>query len=47
VALDSLGFEEVLGTIAGNDNTVALFLREGFSGDGFMRHLKEAIPDFE
>ena len=45
VALDSMGFEEVLGTIAGNDNTVAVFLREGFNGDGFMRHLKETIPD--
>ena len=45
VALDSLGFEEILGTIAGNDNTVAVFLREGFSGDTFMKHIKEIIPE--
>ena len=45
VALDSFGFEEVLGTIAGNDNTVAVFLREGVSGEDFMRRLKECIPE--
>jgi transcriptional regulator of arginine metabolism len=47
VALDSIGLEEILGTIAGNDNTVAVFLREGFNGDGFLRRIKELIPDFE
>ena len=47
VALDSFGFEEILGTIAGNDNTVAVFLRENFSGEGFMRRLKEIIPDLK
>ena len=47
VALDSLEFDEILGTIAGNDNTVAVFLREGFSGDGFMGHLKELMPKLE
>jgi len=47
VALDSMGYEEILGTIAGNDNMVAVFLREGFNGEGFMRHLKETIPDIE
>jgi len=46
VALDSMGLEEILGTIAGNDNNVAVFLREGFSGDGFMKHLKEIIPEW-
>jgi len=46
VALDSMGFEEILGTIAGNDNTVAIFLREGFGGDGFLKHLKEMMPEF-
>ncbi|MDR0497287.1 MAG: ArgR family transcriptional regulator [Treponema sp.] len=45
VVLDNLGFEEILGTIAGNDNTVAIFLREGVRGEDFMRRLKEAIPD--
>jgi len=45
VALDSMGLEEILGTIAGNDNTVAVFLREGFSGEGFLSHIKETVPE--
>jgi len=45
VALDSMGFGEILGTIAGKDNSVLVVLKEGFSGDGFMKHLKETIPD--
>ena len=45
VALDSLGFDEILGTIAGNDNTVAVFLRQGVSGEDFMKHLKELMPE--
>jgi len=45
VALDGLSFSEVLGTIAGNDNTVAVFLREGVGGKDFVRRLKEVIPD--
>ena len=47
VALDSMELKEVLGTIAGNDNTVAVFLREGVSGQDFYKHLKEAIPALE
>ena len=47
LALDSFGLNEVLGTIAGNDNTVAVFLREGFSGEDFMKHLKEIMPELE
>jgi len=47
VALDSFGFNEILGTIAGNDNTVAVFLREGYSGEDFLKHIKETIPEFE
>ena len=47
IALDSLGFEEMLGTIAGNDNTVAVFLREGVNGKDFMRRLKETIPELD
>ena len=45
VALDSFGFNEILGTIAGNDNTVAVFLREGYSGEDFMKRIKETIPE--
>ena len=47
LALDSFGFDEVLGTIAGRDNTVAVFLREGVSGDDFMKRMKELIPDLD
>jgi transcriptional regulator of arginine metabolism len=45
VALDSFGFDEILGTIAGNDNTVAVFLREGYRGEDFFKHIKETIPE--
>jgi len=45
VALDGFGFNEILGTIAGNDNTVAVFLREGCSGEDFMKRIKETIPE--
>ena len=44
VALDSLGLDEMLGTIAGNDNTVAVFLREGVGGKEFLKRLKDTIP---
>ena len=47
VALDNLGLDEMLGTIAGNDNTVAVFLRQGTSGEAFLNHLKELIPELE
>jgi len=47
VALDSFGFNEILGTIAGNDNTVAVFLREGCKGEDFMKRIKETIPELE
>ena len=47
VALDSLGLDGILGTIAGNDNTVAIFLKEGVSGPDFMRIIKEKIPEIE
>ena len=44
IALDNLGFPEVLGTIAGRDDTVAVFLREGVKGEDFMKLLKKKIP---
>ena len=47
LALDNFGFEEVLGTIAGRDNAVAVFLREGVSGEDFMKHMRELIPELE
>ena len=47
LALDSFGFEEVLGTVAGRDNTVAVFLREGVKGEDFVRRMKELIPELD
>jgi len=45
VALDSFEIDGVMGTIAGRDNTAAVFLREGFRGEDFMKRLKEIIPE--
>ena len=46
LALDSMDLAElVLGTIAGRDNAVAVFLREGISGEDFMKKMKEIIPE--
>ena len=47
LAIDNLDFKEVLGTIAGGDNIVAVFLREGVKGEDFMKRLKENIPELE
>jgi transcriptional regulator of arginine metabolism len=47
VALDKMGIDEILGTIAGNDNTVAVFLREGVNGKDFVKRLKEIIPELD
>jgi len=47
LALDNFGFNEVLGTIAGRDNAVAVFLREGVSGEDFMKRMKEIMPELE
>jgi transcriptional regulator of arginine metabolism len=47
LAVDNLGFDDVLGTIAGRDNTVFVCLRAGISGEDFMRRMKESIPELE
>lgn len=47
LAVDSLGLDAVLGTIAGRDNTVFVCLREGISGEEFLGRLKENIPELE
>ena len=46
LALDNLGMEEVLGTLAGDD-TVIMVLREGVSGSRVIEKLREKIPDLE
>ncbi len=42
--IDNKGFEEILGTLAGDD-TVILVLAEGISPELVLRRLSEAIPD--
>ncbi len=45
-ALDNLGLQEILGTMAGDD-TIIIVLREGFSGKEFMKNLQKWIPELE
>jgi transcriptional regulator of arginine metabolism len=47
LAVDNLGLDDVLGTIAGRDNTVFVLLREGVTGEDFMARMKESIPELE
>lgn len=47
LAIDNMGFDEVIGTISGRDNVVFIALKQGISGDEFIRSLKAKIPDFE
>ena len=47
LALDSMGLDEILGTIAGRDNTVMVVLREGLRGEDFMKRMKELIPELD
>jgi transcriptional regulator of arginine metabolism len=47
LAMDNLGLDEVLGTIAGRDNTVFVVLREGITGRDFMNRMRESVPELE
>ncbi len=47
LAVDNLALDDVLGTIAGRDNTVFVCLREGVTGEDFMAQMKEKIPELE
>jgi len=47
LAVDNLALDEVLGTIAGRDNTVFVCLRDGVTGEDFMTQMKEKIPEIE
>jgi transcriptional regulator of arginine metabolism len=47
LAVDNLGLDDVLGTLAGRDNMVFVCLREGRRGEDFMRRMKECIPELE
>ena len=46
-AIDSMSFDEILGTVAGSDTCVVLCLREGVSGDDFLDTLKLKIPELD
>lgn len=47
LAIDNMGLEEVLGTIAGRDNMVFVALREGSKGEDFLAAMKRKIPEIE
>ena len=47
LAVDSLAFDEVLGTITGRDNCVFSCLREGVTGEDFLDALKLKIPELD
>ncbi|MDR2102382.1 MAG: ArgR family transcriptional regulator [Treponema sp.] len=47
LAVDNLALDEVLGTLAGRDNTVFVCLREGVAGEDFLSRMKESIPELE
>lgn len=44
IALDNLGIEQVMGTIAGEDTVLAI-LREGTKHDQFRSELRERVPE--
>ncbi|MCX7024060.1 MAG: ArgR family transcriptional regulator [Spirochaetes bacterium] len=47
LAIDNMNLENVLGTIAGQDNVVFVALRDGYSGAEFVSDLKKKIPDLD
>lgn len=47
LAIDLFNMDEVMGAIAGRDNTVFIALREGVSGEDFLARLKEIIPELD
>ncbi|TFG85071.1 MAG: ArgR family transcriptional regulator [Spirochaetales bacterium] len=47
LALDNMGLDGVLGTIAGQDNNVFVALRKGYSGEAILADLKERIPELD
>jgi transcriptional regulator of arginine metabolism len=47
LAVDNLGLDDVMGTISGRDNTVFVALREGITGEEFLAHMKESIPEID
>jgi transcriptional regulator of arginine metabolism len=46
LALDSLNFEDILGTLAGDD-TVMIIIRDGLGPDQMLAVLREKFPDLD
>jgi len=46
IALDNLGLDDILGTVAGDDTVIAV-LREGIDGKELVSRLRHKIPDLE
>jgi len=47
LALDSMGFDSILGTLAGQDNAVFIALKNGYSGETFIEELRKKVPSLE
>jgi len=47
LALDNMGLDGILGTIAGQDNNVLVALRKGYGGERLLAELKERIPELD
>jgi len=47
LAIDNMGLDEVLGTIAGRDNVVFVSLKDGVTGEAFIAAMKKKIPELE
>jgi transcriptional regulator of arginine metabolism len=45
LAIDNMGLDEVLGTIAGRDNVVFVSLKDGVTGEAFIAAMKKKIPE--
>ncbi|MBR5096471.1 MAG: ArgR family transcriptional regulator, partial [Treponema sp.] len=45
-ALDCMNFDEILGTVAG-ENCLFACLRQGVTGEAFLKKLKEKVPEIE
>jgi transcriptional regulator of arginine metabolism len=47
LAIDNMGLDEVLGTIAGRDNMVFVSLKDGVTGEAFIAAMKRKIPELD
>ena len=47
LAIDNMGMNDVLGTISGRDNVVFIALKQGSTGESFIKALKEKIHDLD